>query len=93
MSSSQRTAAETYWRYNLRLLAGLLAVWFAVSFGAGILFADWLDQFRLGGFPLGFWFGQQGSILVFVALIFTYVVLIHRAEKRLHLDDDNRREG
>ncbi|MFP8873670.1 MAG: DUF4212 domain-containing protein, partial [Myxococcota bacterium] len=52
---------RAYWRANLRLMAWLLSIWFAVSYGCGILFVDWLDQFRFGGFKLGFWFAQQGS--------------------------------
>ena len=76
-----------YWRANLRLLATLMTIWFAVSFGAGILFRDFLDQFMLGGFPLGFWFAQQGSIYVFVALIFFYSWKMKRIERRFGLDD------
>ena len=80
--------AKRYWRSNLRLLAMLMGIWFAVSFGAGILFRDWLDQFAIGGYPLGFWFAQQGSIYVFVALIFFYNWRIHRTELDHGLDDD-----
>ena len=65
--------ADRYWRRNLRLLAGLLSVWFLVSFGAGILFVDALDEVRIGGFKLGFWFAQQGSIYTFVVLVVIYV--------------------
>ena len=57
---------KAYWKENLRFLGILLSIWFAVSFGAGILFKDVLDQFHFGGFKLGFWFAQQGSIYVFV---------------------------
>ena len=71
---------QAYWRKNLQYLGGLLAVWFFVSFGCGILFADQLDQIRLGGFKLGFWFSQQGSIYVFVILIFVYVKLMNRLD-------------
>lgn len=81
-------SAKGYWRANLRLLGILMAIWFAVSFGAGILFRDWLDQFAIGGYPLGFWFAQQGSIYVFVALIFFYNWRIHRIEREHGLDDD-----
>ena len=69
------------------LMATLLAVWFLVSFGAGILFRDWLDQFSIGGAPLGFWFAQQGSIYVFVVLIFVYAVVMDRIERRHGADD------
>ena len=86
----ETTAAEgAFWRENLRLLIGLMAIWFAVSFGAGVLFRDWLDQFYLGGYPLGFWFAQQGSIYVFIALIFYYSWKVHRIEQKYDLDDDD----
>lgn len=83
-------AAKGYWRANLRLLAQLLTVWFAVSFGFGILLADWLDQFSFFGFKLGFWFAQQGAIYVFVALIFIYARRIVVIERRFGVDDDDR---
>ena len=79
---------QAYWRANLKYLAILLFIWFVVSFGCGILFADQLDRFRLGGFKLGFWFAQQGSIYVFVVLIFVYVWLMNRLDKRFHLDNE-----
>ena len=74
--------ATAYWRANLKYLLILLSVWFVVSFGAGILFKDFLDQFRLGGFKLGFWFAQQGSIYVFVILIFIYIHLMNKLDKK-----------
>jgi len=77
-----------YWTENIRLLLSLMAVWFVVSFGAGILFRDFLDQFSLGGYPLGFWFAQQGSIYVFIALIFFYSWRIHHIEQKYQVDDD-----
>lgn len=87
-ASPETSAAEgAYWRENLRLLFSLLAIWFAVSFGAGILFRDFLDQFMLGGYPLGFWFAQQGSIYSFIALIFVYVVRMKTIERKYDLDD------
>ena len=76
-----------YWRKNLRYLAILLGIWFLVSFGAGILFVDYLDQYRIGGFKLGFWFAQQGSIYVFVILIFVYVRLMNRLDKKFDFDE------
>ncbi len=79
--------AAAYWRANLKLLALLLTVWFAASFGAGILFREWLDQWSLGGYPLGFWFAQQGSIYIFLALIVIYSVAMRRIERRFDLDD------
>ena len=77
-----------YWRSNLRYLAVLLAIWFTVSYGAGILFVDRLDEIRVFGFGLGFWFAQQGSIYVFVVLIFVYVKLMNRLDRRFDVNED-----
>lgn len=71
-----------YWRANLRMVAVLLLIWFLVSYGAGILFRQWLDQFSIGGFKLGFWFAQQGSIYVFVILIFVYVIWMNKLDRK-----------
>lgn len=76
-----------YWKKNLTYLAILLSVWFMVSFGASILFADQLNKFHLGGFPLGFWFAQQGAIYVFVILIFIYVFLMNRLDRKFNVDE------
>ena len=76
-----------YWRTNLRYVAILLLIWFAVSYGAGILFKDALDTIRIGGFKLGFWFAQQGSIFVFVILIFVYVYLMNRLDRKYRFDE------
>lgn len=73
---------DPYWKKNLTYLSVLLGIWFLVSFGAGILFVDWLDQFQFFGFKLGFWFAQQGSIYVFVVLIFVYVLLMNRLDRK-----------
>ena len=78
----------SYWRTNLRLLAGLLIVWFTVSFGFGILLVDELNNLPFFGFKMGFWWAQQGSILVFVVLIFVYAWLMKRLERRHGIDDD-----
>jgi putative solute:sodium symporter small subunit len=80
--------ARAYWRQNLTYLAILLSIWFIVSFGAGILFVDWLDQFRVGGFKVGFWFAQQGSILTFVVLIFVYVRLMNKLDRRFDVHEE-----
>ena len=80
-------SAQQYWKTNLKYLTMLLAVWFAVSFGCGILFVDELDTVRVGGFKLGFWFAQQGSIYVFVILIFVYVYLMNRLDKKHNVDE------
>ena len=82
-----KTKAQQYWQQNLIYLTILLVIWFVVSYGAGILFVDWLDQFRIGGFKLGFWFAQQGSIYVFVVLIFVYVYLMNRLDKKFEFDE------
>lgn len=80
--------ATLYWKTNLRYLAILLSIWFSVSFGAGILFREGLDAFEIGGFPLGFWFAQQGSIYVFVILIFVYVRWMNRLDNQYGFDED-----
>ena len=79
---------EAYWKENLRYLFILLFIWFVVSYGCGILFADALNQIKLGGFKLGFWFAQQGSIYVFVLLIFVYVWLMNRLDKKYNVNED-----
>ena len=84
----EQEQARAYWQANIRLLLSLLAVWFLVSFGAGILFADALNSFVIAGFPLGFWFAQQGSIYVFVILIFVYATRMKRLEHQFGVDDD-----
>ena len=92
--SRHRTGSPTaYWRRNLTYVAVLLIIWFLVSYGAGILFVEQLDAIRIPGtgFPLGFWFAQQGSIYVFVVLIFVYVVLMNRLDRRYGLDEDDDR--
>ena len=80
---------KAYWKENLTLLAKLLVVWFIVSFGAGILFADALNSVQFFGFKLGFWFAQQGSIYVFVVLIFVYVYLMNRLDRRFGVNEED----
>ena len=80
--------ARRYWRANLRVLTTLLGIWAFVAFGCGIVLGDWLDQFHIGGFPLGFWFTQQGAMLVFVALIAVYHLWMTRIERAHGVDDD-----
>ena len=77
-----------YWRANLKILIILLSIWFMVSFGFGIIFSDFLDQYQIGGFKLGFWFAQQGSIYFFVALIFVYVYSMNKLDKKYKNHDD-----
>lgn len=78
---------KNYWRKNLKYLVVLLIIWFIVSFCCGILFVDELNQIKIGGFKLGFWFAQQGSIYVFVILIFVYVSLMNRLDKKFDVDE------
>ncbi|MEE9349158.1 MAG: DUF4212 domain-containing protein [Flavobacteriaceae bacterium] len=78
---------KKYWKTNLKYLAVLLSIWFIVSFGCGILFVEELNKIRLGGFKLGFWFAQQGSIYVFVVLIFVYIKLMNNLDKKYNLND------
>ena len=73
---------DSYWNENIRILIFLLSIWFLVSFGFGILLSDWLDKFQIGGFKLGFWFAQQGSIYVFIILIFIYIHLMNKLDKK-----------
>jgi|TARA_B100000809_G_scaffold84373_1_gene82830 putative solute:sodium symporter small subunit len=71
----------SYWKANLKIISWLMIVWFLCSFGFGIIFSDTLDQFRIGGFKLGFWFAQQGSIYIFILLVFVYVYLMNKLDK------------
>ena len=79
---------QAYWRENLALLAKLLVIWFFVSFGAGILFVEQLNTIQFFGFKLGFWFAQQGSIYVFVGLIFYYMAKMNALDKRYGVNED-----
>ena len=80
---------KAYWRKNIQYVLILLSIWFISSYGCGILFADELNQYRMGGFKLGFWFAQQGSIYVFVILIFVYVYLMNRLDKEFDVDEQD----
>jgi putative solute:sodium symporter small subunit len=80
--------AAAYWKKNLGYLAILLTIWFLVSYGAGIFFKDALNNFKIGGFRLGFWFAQQGSMYVFVILIFVYVWLMNKLDKEFGYEDN-----
>jgi len=85
--------AQEYWKSNIRIVISLLAVWFIVSFGCGILFVDALDTIRIGGFKLGFWMAQQGSIFVFVALIYVYIRLMDRLDDRYNVGSEKPTEN
>ena len=78
---------QQYWRTNVRYLMVLLGIWFFVSYGCGILFKDYLNEFKIGGFKLGFWFAQQGAIYIFVIIIFVYVHLMNKLDKEYDVDE------
>ena len=82
----KNTPSQSYWKSNIRILVTLLTIWFVASFGFGILWSDTLDEIKIGGFKLGFWFAQQGSIYIFVLLIFIYVLLMNRLDKKYRKD-------
>jgi putative solute:sodium symporter small subunit len=86
--SQKNDKATAYWKENIKYVGILLAIWFIVSYGAGILFKEALDTFRMGGFKLGFWFAQQGSIYVFVILIFVYVRIMNKLDKKYGYDEE-----
>ena len=79
---------KEYWNSNLKIVSVLLVIWVLASFGFGILFSDFLDQIKIGGFKLGFWFAQQGSIYIFVILIFVYVYLMQKLDKKISQEKD-----
>ncbi len=97
MSNDERTRAEgsaterderarRYWRANLRILTILLSIWFVTSFGLGILWVEQLNEFHMAGFPVGFWFSQQGSIYVFIVLIWVYARWMDRLDRDHGID-------
>lgn len=79
---------QEYWYANLKYVGILLGVWFLVSFVFGIVLVEPLNQIRIGGFRLGFWFAQQGSIYVFVVLIFVYVWLMNRLDRKFDVHEE-----
>jgi len=81
-------SGEAYWKAVLTLIAQVLAVWFFVSFGCGILFADALNSVSIGGYPLGFWFAQQGSMYAFVILIFVYGKLMNNLDIKFDVHEE-----
>ena len=82
MINNKKSSTSNYWKTNLKYLIILLSIWFTVSFGFGILLVDELNSIRIGGFKLGFWFAQQGSIFVFVILIFVYIKLMNKLDNQ-----------
>ena len=87
-NAHRRHNPKAYWHANLRIIGSLLTIWFTVSFGFGILLVDWLNQFNLFGFKLGFWWAQQGAIYVFVLLIGLYVFLMQRLDRQFGVSDE-----
>ncbi|HHO70439.1 MAG TPA: DUF4212 domain-containing protein [Halothiobacillus sp.] len=79
---------EAYWKANLRLITFCLVIWFVVSFGFGILLAPVLNNISIGGYPLGFWFAQQGSIFTFVALIFYYAWRMNTIDRQFDVHEE-----
>lgn len=84
---NQKQRMKDYWQRNIKIVLSLIAVWFIVSFGFGILLVDQLNVIRLGGFKLGFWFAQQGSIFTFVVLIFIYVYKMNRLDEEFDVNE------
>ena len=87
-TNDTRSRDKAYWHANLKVVGCLLTIWFAVSFGCGILFVEPLNRIEFFGFKLGFWWAQQGSIFVFVLLIFVYAAIMSRIDHRYGVDDD-----
>ena len=88
MSPLNEQQAKEYWRRNLSLMVKLLVIWFVVSFGFGILLVDVLNQVQIGGYKLGFWFAQQGSIYVFVILIFYYARKMGQLDREFNVEEE-----
>ncbi|MCH6234117.1 DUF4212 domain-containing protein [Cognataquiflexum rubidum] len=86
--SENKLKMQAYWKKNLRTLLILLIIWFTVSFGFGILLVEQLNQIKIGGFKLGFWFAQQGSIYAFVVLIFVYVYRMNQLDKEFDVNEE-----
>ena len=86
--SNLQNRRKSYWQANLRILGTLMCIWFIVSFGCGIILVEPLNQIKLGGFKFGFWMAQQGSIYVFVALIFVYVRLMNKLDREFKFEEN-----
>lgn len=83
---TEKEKAKFYWKENIKYVLILLLIWFLVSFGAGVILKDALNTIKIGGFKLGFWFAQQGSIYVFTILIFVYVRLMNKLDAKYNLE-------
>lgn len=79
---------QAYWKQNLIYIAILLSIWFTVSYLFGIIFVDQLDNIKIAGFPLGFWFANQGAEIIFCLLIFAYVLLMNRLDRKYNVFED-----
>ena len=88
MSPLNEQQAKEYWRRNLSLMIKMLVIWFVVSYGCGILLVDVLNQIQIGGFKLGFWFAQQGSMYIFVVLIFFYAWRMNKLDREFDVHED-----
>jgi putative solute:sodium symporter small subunit len=88
VSRLTKEQAQAYWRRNITLMVRLMLIWFAVSYGCGILLFDFLNQIQIGGYKLGFWFAQQGSLFVFIALIFYYARKMAALDREFDVDQD-----
>jgi putative solute:sodium symporter small subunit len=89
MKNDSSSIASNYWKKSLSLVAKLLSIWFIVSFGCGILFKEQLDQFSIGGAPLGFWMAQQGSIICFVILLISYAFFMNKLDKEHGYEEES----
>jgi putative solute:sodium symporter small subunit len=86
--SEQQLSRQAYWKRNLRLMAGCLAVWFVVSYLFGIILVDQFNAISIGGYNLGFWFAQQGSMYIFVVLIFFYAWRMNKLDREFDVHED-----
>ena len=93
LNPALQESLKRYWRSNLKIMMVLLVVWAVAGLGCGVLFADALNAYSLGGYPLGFWFAQQGSIIVFVLLILIYSLLLNRLDARHHAEMQRLKQG
>jgi putative solute:sodium symporter small subunit len=91
--SSGDSGHALYWRANIKILLFLIAIWFIASFGLGIIAVDWLDQFKIMGFPLGFWMAQQGSIIVFLLIIAFYTWKMNRVDKSFGVEEEEAKQA
>lgn len=87
MQDKENSHESAYWQINVKLMIKLLCIWFAVSFGCGILLVDVLNQIQIGGYKLGFWFAQQGSMYSFVAIVFYYAKKMGDLDRQFDVDE------